>query len=114
MKKKSTDALPIVEWGSGNVFEDLGFKNPELHLVKATLVVELTKVIRKRKLSQREAAKILKVDQPKISALLKGRFTGFSTDRLIRLLVAAGQNVEIVVSPKTKTQRMAKMKVSAA
>jgi predicted XRE-type DNA-binding protein len=114
MNKKPKKSYLYVEQGSGNVFADLGFKDPELHLVKASLVLELTRVIRKRRLTQRAAARMLGVDQPKISALLRGRFAGFSIERLIRLLIAAGQEVSIEVRPKARTQRLTKIKVSAA
>jgi predicted XRE-type DNA-binding protein len=90
-----------VELGSGNVFADLGFDNAEEMLAKARLVSEMQKAIKKKKLTQREAAEILGLTQPKLSILLKGQFKGYSTDRLIRFLRVLGQDVDIFVTPKT-------------
>ncbi len=85
--------------GSDNVFEDLGFDHPDEELAKAKLVVAIGQALRQRKLTQVQAAALLGIDQPKVSALLKGRYGGFSTDRLLRLLVALDRDVEIVVKP---------------
>ncbi len=89
-----------VEVGSGNVFADLGFDNPEKMLAKAQLVSEMQKAIKKKKLTQTEAAEILGLTQPKLSILLKGQFKGYSTDRLIRFLRILGQDIDIFVTPK--------------
>jgi predicted XRE-type DNA-binding protein len=75
---------PIIE-GSGNVFADLGFANPELERLKFRLVQQIATVIERRGLTQSGAAEILGIDQPKVSALLRGRFGGYSTDRLLRV-----------------------------
>ena len=58
-------------------------------------------IIKKRELTQIEAAKILGMNQPKISALVNGRLSGFSIERLIHFLNRFDQNVKIVVSPKS-------------
>lgn len=86
-----------VEASSGNVFADLGLPNPEVLLARAELVRRIAQIIHKRKLTQADAASLLGIDQPKISALLRGRFQGFSSDRLFRFLNALGNDVEIVV-----------------
>ncbi|MCI0638265.1 MAG: helix-turn-helix domain-containing protein [Gemmataceae bacterium] len=88
-----------VEQGSGNVFADLGFSNPELALAKAELVQRIRQLIEERKLTQTKAAKLLGLDQPKVSALVRGRVEGYSIDRLFRFLTALGQRVEISVRP---------------
>lgn len=85
---------------SGNVFLDLGLERADEHLVKAGLVVKLGGVIRQRKLTQVEAATVMGVDQPKVSALLAGHYRGYSLERLMRFLLALGNDVEIVVKPK--------------
>lgn len=94
-----------VEFGSGNVFADLGFDNPEEMLAKARLVSEMQKAIKKKKLTQTEAAEILGLTQPKLSILLKGQFKGYSTDRLIRFLRVLGQDVDIFVTPKPRNRQ---------
>lgn len=88
------------EPGSGNVFADLGLPDSEEHLVKAGLVLKISKAIRARGMTQAEAAGALGIDQPKVSALLRGQFRGYSVERLMRFLVALGHDVEIVVRPK--------------
>ena len=87
------------EPGSGNVFADLGLPDADEHLVKAGLVVRIGRIIRERGLTQSAAAKLLTIDQPKVSAMLAGQFRGYSVERLMRFLVALGQDVEIVVKP---------------
>lgn len=94
-----------VEVGSANVFADLGFDNPEEMLAKARLVSEMQKAIKKKKLTQTEAAEILGLTQPKLSILLKGQFKGYSTDRLIRFLRILGKDVDIYVSPKPRNRK---------
>ncbi len=88
-----------VERGSGNVFADLGFANPDLALAKAELVQCIREIIQERKLTQTKAANLLGLDQPKVSALVRGRVEGYTIDRLVRFLTALGQRVEIRVRP---------------
>lgn len=97
--KSSTEQPVYVERGSGNVFADLGFSNPDLALAKAELVQRIRELIEERKLSQTKAARLLGLDQPKVSALVRGRVEGYSIDRLFRFLTALGQRVEITVRP---------------
>ena len=78
--------------GSANVFADLGYPRPEEAAAKAELAHKITKIIERRKLTQAEAANVLEVDQPKISALRRGKLTGFSLDRLVRFLVLLGSD----------------------
>jgi predicted XRE-type DNA-binding protein len=85
---------------SGNVFADLGFAEPEEELTKAQLASHIRQVIRRERLTQVAAAALMGIDQPKVSALLNGRLASFSTDRLLRLLTALGQDVEIVVKDR--------------
>jgi predicted XRE-type DNA-binding protein len=99
-KAKTTTKEPVrVERGSGNVFADLGLPNPDLALAKAELVQRIRALIAERKLTQAKAAKLLGLDQPKVSALVRGRVEGYSIDRLFRFLNALGQRVEITVRP---------------
>ena len=96
-RKKRAGAPVSIEGSSGNVFADLGLKNPEELLAKAQLVQRISDIISERKLTQARAAKLLGIDQPKVSALLRGKLEGFSTDRLFRFLNALGRDVEIVI-----------------
>ncbi len=72
--------------GSGNVFADLGVAEPEEELAKAQLAGHIRGAIKRRRLTQAEAAALIGVDQPKVSALINGRLAGFSSDRLLRCL----------------------------
>jgi predicted XRE-type DNA-binding protein len=87
------------EESSGNVFADLGIENPEEALAKSELARQITNIIKKRKLTQKQTAEIPGIDQPKISALIRGRLRSFSLERLIRFLNVLGQDVNIMISP---------------
>lgn len=101
-KTKTTTDQPIrFERGSGNVFADLGLPNPDIALAKAQLVQRIREIIADRKLTQAKAAEVLWLDQPKVSALMRGRVEGYSIDRLFRFLNALGQRVEITVRPNS-------------
>jgi predicted XRE-type DNA-binding protein len=102
MVKKQEPEIPVTP-SSGNVFADLGFAEPEEELTKAELASHIRQVIRRRRLTQVAAAALMGIDQPKVSALLNGRLTNFSTDRLMRLLTVLGQDVEIVVKESPGT-----------
>lgn len=75
---------------SGNVFADLGLSDADQLLAKADLAIEITRIIEERGLTQVEAAELMGVDQPKVSALVRGRLDGFSMERLYRFLNALG------------------------
>ncbi len=98
-KKTRAAGQVTIEPSSGNVFADLAFKNPEEMLAKAQLVQRICDIIAERKLTQTKAASLLGIDQPKISALMRGKLDGFSIDRLFRFLNALGRDVEIVIRP---------------
>jgi predicted XRE-type DNA-binding protein len=84
---------------SGNVFADLKLPNPGELLAKAELTHKITLLVSEKKLTQVQTAKLLGIDQPKVSALLRGRLAGFSLERLIRFLLLLGQEVKISVRP---------------
>ena len=97
---------------SGNVFVDLGLPNPEEALAKAELTRKIRLVIRDRGLTQTQAAALLGIDQPKISALIRGRLSGFSMDRLLRLLLLLGQDIKITVQPCPRSRARARVQVA--
>ena len=105
--------LIAVEAGSGNVFLDLGLPNPEEHLAKAGLAFRIAGVIRARRLTQARAARILKIDQPKISRLLRGQLSGFSTERLMQFLTLLGRDIEIVIKRAPRSRRQGRVRVVA-
>lgn len=93
-----------VQTSSGNVFADLSLENADELLVKAELAHRISSIITAQQMTQTEAAEVLGIDQPKISALINGKLAGFSTARLFRFLNALGRDVEIVVKPKSLSQ----------
>ena len=99
MKKKTT---PKSIRGSGNVFADLGLPDAEELLAKAKVLRQIGLIIKKEKITQAEAARILGVDQPKVSALLNGKLSGFSMERLFHFLNRLGQDVNINIEPAGK------------
>lgn len=100
MKKKNP-----VTVGSTNVFADLGYRNPTEALAKAQLASRIANTLKARALTQAEAAALLGVDQPKVSALLRGQLRGFSYERLLRFLTVLGCDISIVVKPVSKSRR---------
>ena len=102
-----------VEEGSGNVFADIGLPKPEKRLAKADLAIRIAEAIRARRLTQTRAARILKIDQPKISRLLRGQLSGFSTERLMHFLTLLGRDIEITVKPTPRPRRRGHLRVVA-
>jgi len=94
--------LPAHTKGSGNIFTDLGLPNAEEHQLKATLVVQLKRLMAERELTQTEAAKLVEMKQPDLSKLLRGHFKLVSVEKLLRMLTAFDQDVEITVKPHRK------------
>ena len=86
-----------VERGSGNVFADLGLPEADAHLVKAELVSRIDEIVRERRLTQTEAARLLGLSQPDVSRLLRGDFREYSLERLFRLLTALGRDIDVVI-----------------
>ncbi len=84
---------------SKNVFKDIGVRDADAQLVKAQLVFKIDAIMKKRRLTQVEAADLFGVRQPDVSKMLRGEFRQFSVERLMRFLVALDQDVEIVVRP---------------
>lgn len=88
--------------GSGNIFADMGLPNPAQELLKARLTLQIYSIIQDRGLTQAEAAKLLGVQQPRVSSLARNRSGDFSVGRLMEFLTALGQDVEITVTPSRK------------
>ena len=107
MKKKTNHEI-----GSSNVFADIGLPNADEHLVKAQLVYRIDGLMKARRLKQMDAAKLFGVKQPDISKMLRGDFRQFSVERLLRFLVALGQDVEIVVKAHRGTRSAPQLRVS--
>ena len=97
---------------SGNVFADLGLPKPDDLLAKADLTAKIIEEIQVRRLTQSQAASILGIDQPKVSALKQGHLSSFSIERLMRFLVLLGRDVEITVKQRRKPRVAARLRVA--
>jgi predicted XRE-type DNA-binding protein len=94
MKKKNID----YEISSGNVFADIGVRNPEEALAKAELAIQINDLIEEKKLTQIAAAKLLDIDEQKVLLLSQGKLSSFSLERLSKFLNLLRQAVTIKVS----------------
>ena len=108
-RRRNADVIP----SSGNVFADLRLPEAEEKQTKVRLAVAINQIIETMELSQAVAAERLQINQPKISALVNYRLSGFSVERLIHFLNALGRDVEIVIR-KTRSSRPGKTLVVAA
>jgi predicted XRE-type DNA-binding protein len=94
---------------TGNVFRDLGFRREEAEhlLVRADLLIQVQKLIASRRLKQKEAAALLRISQPRVSDLVRGRIDLFSTDTLIDMLARLGARVRLAVKPDRLNRKVA-------
>jgi predicted XRE-type DNA-binding protein len=109
-RKNRSEVVP----SSGNVFTDLGVANAEEKQTKVRLAVAINQIIQGQKLSQTAAARRLKVNQPKVSALSNYQLGGFSVERLMSFLTALDRDVDIVIRRKSNSRKMARIEVTAA
>jgi predicted XRE-type DNA-binding protein len=114
MASRSAEPREPITRGTGNVFADLGFPDAAERQAKLRLAYALNELLDGRKLSQAEAAKVLGVNQPKVSALRNYKLAGFSVERLMNLLTALDQDVEIVIRKKPRSRKAARISVVAA
>jgi len=98
---------------SGNVFADLGLPDAEVLLACAELTRRIYLILKERRLTQAEAGTVLGLKQPDVSLLMRGRYTRFSADRLMRLLALLGQDVKITVRPAAKRAAQGRVRVAA-
>jgi predicted XRE-type DNA-binding protein len=105
--------MPIRNYvpSSGNVFADLNLPEADDLLAKAELAARIIAEIRRRRITQAQAAAILGIDQPKISALKQGKLTGFSIERLMRFLLLLGRDIQITVKERAGS-RSARLRVA--
>ena len=102
--KMKTDDLELIP-STGNVFEDMGLKNSEQRLAKAQLVSRIQDIIDTHGWNQEKAGELLRLNQPKVSALLQGRLEGFSMERLLTLLTRLDQDVTIIIKEKPRRRK---------
>jgi predicted XRE-type DNA-binding protein len=104
---------PRIVPSSGNVFADLGLPNAEEKQTKVRLAAAINRILQGRKLSQIAAARCLKVNQPKISALANYQLDGFSVERLMNLLTALDRDVDIVIRRKPRSRKAGRILVAS-
>jgi predicted XRE-type DNA-binding protein len=114
MASRNAERREPITRGTRNVFADLGFPDAAERQAKLRLAYTLNQVLEARKLSQADAAKVLGITQPKVSALRHYKLAGFSVERLMNLLTALDQDVEIVIRRKPRSRRSARISVVAA
>jgi predicted XRE-type DNA-binding protein len=110
MPKKNDE---VVERGSGNVFADIGLDQPEEALAKARIVEAIADLLARQKTSQQKTAKLVGLTQPQISRLMRGDTREFSYERLLRVLTALGQDVEMTIRPTRSRSKFGQVLVRA-
>jgi len=111
--RKAREAEAEVRPSSGNVFEDLGVPDSAQAYARAELAGQIVALITELGLTQAKAARLLGIDQPGVSDLVRGKLTGFSSERLFRFLGALGQDVEIHVRPTPARRATPRIRVVA-
>jgi predicted XRE-type DNA-binding protein len=113
MAKRRAESTTITR-GSTNVFEDLGYPDAVERQAKLRLAYALNRVVEQRGLTQAAAATLLGLSQPKVSALRNYKLAGFSVERLMNLLTALDQDIEIVIRRKARSRKGGRITVVAA
>jgi predicted XRE-type DNA-binding protein len=111
MKRRSKTGRVTVESGTRNVWADLGYPNGDEMLIKAQLVTKISDIVRARGLTQEQAAELLGLTQPRVSAILNGRFRGVSERRLMDCLTRLGRDVQIVVKTVPRNRQIGQLSV---
>lgn len=98
--------------GSGNVFADLDLPDAQERLAKARLAYRIEMVIEEAGLTQTEAAGKMSLTQSQVSDIVRGKLKEFTLVCLFQCLNALGQDIEIVVRPKSPTASQARILVA--
>jgi predicted XRE-type DNA-binding protein len=102
------------EFGGSNVFDDLGVADPDENLARAAIARQIECLLNDLSLTQAEIGKRLKLPQSAASRLMNGRYRDFSTDRLMRILLRLGRDIEITIRPTPKRRTEGHLTVKAA
>ena len=114
MASRRADRDARIVRGTKNVFADLGYPDAAERQAKLRLAYALNQLLEQRKLSQSDAAKVLRVSQPKVSALRNYKLAGFSVERLMNLLMALDRDVDIVIRRRPRSRKAGRITVVAA
>ena len=110
MSKRKVQGMEV-EMGTGNVYADLGYEDADEMLIKAQLVSKIAEIIKRKGLTQTEAAELLGMAQPKLSNLLRGRFRGFSERRLMDCLTKLGRDIQILVKATPRSRKDGRLSI---
>ena len=99
------------EKSSGNVFADLGFRNSKQELLKAKLTVEIYRLLKARRITQQEGARLLGTTQAQVSTLMRCKPVSISVGRLMEFLTVLGQDVQVTVKPAPRRKKAGDMSV---
>jgi predicted XRE-type DNA-binding protein len=110
--RQRNEAMSVeFETGSGNVFADLGFDNPEEMSLKSALVYRIVSALRHRHMSQAEMGALLGIPQPKVSKLLAGKIDGFSVEKLMHFLLSLDRDIEISIRRHSRKRGGGRLRV---
>lgn len=114
-KKNQKNDLKDIEFsvGSGNVYADFGFSNPEEAKCKAELAMLISDIINERGLTQQQAAELMHIDQPKVSKMMRGILSEFSIERLLKFVLALGFDIEIKPKRHTAKHTLPRMHIAS-
>lgn len=113
---KAVEPAALIEHteSSGNVFADLALPDAEERLLKSQIAVQIRLLVEQKGWTQAQVAERVGLDQPKVSALFRGRLAGFSLDRLFRILNRLGRSVEVRISAEEFAPEDTRMRVRVA
>lgn len=114
MNATKTSAGTATTQSGGNVFADVGLAEPELLQVRALLLTKVAALIADGKMSSAKVASLQDVDPLEVSALLNGKLSQFSTERLMGFLVALGYDIDIIVKKQSKQRGPGRIQVLSA
>lgn len=103
-----------IEQGSTNVYADLGYPDADEMLIKAQLATQIGNIIKRRRLTQVQAAEIVGISQPKLSGLLRGHFRGISEAKMLECLARLGREVRIVIGPSRPRSKPGRVELEIA
>jgi len=106
--------MQLARRSSGNVFADIHLPGADEKQTKVRLAVAINQIVEDQSLSQGAAARRLKINQPKVSALSNYRLEGFSVERLMNFLTALNRDVDIVIRRKPRSGKTGRILVIAA
>lgn len=94
MKKEKIELVH----GSGNVFRDFGYANPDVEQLKAILAAEIIKMLNRKKLTVRAAHTQTGIAAADFSRIRNADLGRFTLDRLFTILNRLGTRVDVEVS----------------